>query len=62
MAVADKLNERGCSITNFKVQYPAYEGDHFIASMSRHPNSGFINHDEAKAIAIEIRKFVTKKG
>jgi len=62
VAVADKLNERGSSISNFKVQYPAYEGDHFIASMSKYPNSSFINHNEAKAIATEIRKFVTKKG
>ena len=58
----DKVGEQNSRTETLMVSYPAYNGDHFTASICKHPGAGYINHVEATAIAIEIKKFVGKKG
>lgn len=58
----DKAGEKYTRVETLTVSYPAYNGDHFTASISKHPGAGYINHLEATAIAAEIKKFVGKKG
>lgn len=57
----DKLGEKSPEVETFMVSYPAYSGEHYTASISKHPNGGFINHIEATAIAIEIKRFSKDK-
>ncbi|KPK10633.1 MAG: hypothetical protein AMJ56_07635 [Anaerolineae bacterium SG8_19] len=40
------------------VQYPAYGGNHYCASVAEHPGGGIISHKEAEAISKEIKRFV----